>query len=244
MADRRPCPEQHCSGKLWGGRFTEQTAASVESFTESISYDWRLYRHDIMGSKAHARMLAKQGLISAAERDAIITGLSEIEEEIKAGRFQFRVDLEDIHMNIEQALTDKIGAAGEKLHTARSRNDQVALDIRLYLRDEAACLDQLLATVQRGFARQARAHLGAVMPGYTHMQRAQPVLLAHHLLAYVETFARDRERLADGLKRLNVLPLRRGCLGRHRPADRPGFCRQGARLSGDHGQLHGHHRRP
>ena len=221
MADRRPCPEQHCSGKLWGGRFTEQTAASVESFTESISYDWRLYRHDIMGSKAHARMLAEQGLINAAERDAIITGLSEIEEEIEAGRFQFRVDLEDIHMNIEQALTEKIGAAGEKLHTARSRNDQVALDIRLYLRDEAACLDQLLAHVQRGFTRQARAHLGAVMPGYTHMQRAQPVLLAHHLLAYVETFARDRERLADGLKRLNVLPLGAAALaGTGLPIDR------------------------
>ena len=221
MADSTCSPEQHSSGKLWGGRFAEQTAASVESFSESISYDWRLYRHDIMGSKAHAKMLAKQGLISAAERDAILTGLSEIEEEIRAGRFQFRVELEDIHMNIEKALTDKIGAAGAKLHTARSRNDQVALDIRLYLRDEAACLDGLLAEVQRGFVRQARENFGAVMPGYTHLQRAQPVLLAHHLLAYAEMFSRDRERLADCLKRLNILPLGSAALaGTGLPIDR------------------------
>jgi argininosuccinate lyase len=221
MADLTRSPEQRCSGKLWGGRFAEQTAASVETFTESISYDWRLYRHDIMGSKAHAKMLAKQGLISGDERDAIIAGLSEIEQEIREGRFQFRVELEDIHMNIEKALTDKIGAAGEKLHTARSRNDQVALDIRLYLRDEAAQLDELLVEVQRGFVRQARANFGAVMPGYTHMQRAQPVLLAHHLLAYVEMFSRDRERLADCLKRLNVLPLGAAALaGTGLPIDR------------------------
>uniref|UniRef100_UPI004057433B argininosuccinate lyase n=1 Tax=Candidatus Electronema sp. TaxID=2698783 RepID=UPI004057433B len=221
MADQTHCPKQQCSGKLWGGRFAAQTAASVESFTESISYDWRLYRHDIMGSKAHAKMLAKQGLISGEERDAIISGLTEIEEEIREGRFQFRVELEDIHMNIEQALTEKIGAAGEKLHTARSRNDQVALDIRLYLRDEAAELDRLLAEVQRAFARQARANLDVIMPGYTHMQRAQPVLLAHHLLAYVEMFGRDRERLADCLKRLNVLPLGAAALaGTGLPIDR------------------------
>ncbi|WP_417910770.1 argininosuccinate lyase [Candidatus Electronema sp. PJ] len=221
MADQTHCPKQQCSGKLWGGRFAAQTAASVESFTESVSYDWRLYRHDIMGSKAHAKMLAKQGLISGEERDAIIAGLSEIEEDIRAGRFQFRVELEDIHMNIEKALTEKIGAAGEKLHTARSRNDQVALDIRLYLRDEAAELDKLLAEVQRAFVRQARANLGVIMPGYTHMQRAQPVLLAHHLLAYVEMFGRDRERLADCLKRLNVLPLGAAALaGTGLPIDR------------------------
>ncbi len=221
MADLMRSPERSCSGKLWGGRFAEQTAASVETFTESISYDWRLYWHDIMGSKAHAKMLAKQGLINADERDAILAGLSEIEQDIREGRFQFRVELEDIHMNIEKALTDKIGAAGEKLHTARSRNDQVALDIRLYLRDETAQLDQLLAEVQRGFVRQARANFGAVMPGYTHMQRAQPVLLSHHLLAYVEMFGRDRERLADCLKRLNVLPLGAAALaGTGLPIDR------------------------
>ncbi len=221
MADLTCSPERKCSGKLWGGRFAEQTAASVESFSESISYDWRLYRHDIIGSKAHAKMLAKQGLINEAERDAILAGLSEIEAEIRDGRFQFRIELEDIHMNIEQALTDKIGAAGAKLHTARSRNDQVALDIRLYLRDEAACLDTLLTDVQRGFVRQARANFGAIMPGYTHMQRAQPVLLSHHLLAYMEMFGRDRERLADGLKRLNILPLGSAALaGTGLPIDR------------------------
>ena len=213
--------QKQTSGKLWGGRFAEQTAASVEAFTESISYDWRLYRHDIMGSKAHARMLAKQGLIDDAERDAIIAGLTEIEQEISEGRFTFRAELEDIHMNIEKALTDKIGAAGEKLHTARSRNDQVALDIRLYLRDECAALDHLLTEVQKGFTRLARTNLGAVMPGYTHLQRAQPVLLSHHLLAYVEMFGRDRERIADGLKRINIMPLGSAALaGTGLPIDR------------------------
>ncbi|CAK8710909.1 argininosuccinate lyase [Candidatus Electrothrix gigas] len=216
-----PNTQKQTSGKLWGGRFAEQTAASVEAFTESISYDWRLYRHDIMGSKAHARMLAKQGLISDKERDAIITGLSEIEQEIDKGTFEFRAELEDIHMNIEKALTDKIGAAGEKLHTARSRNDQVALDIRLYLRDEGEVLDHLLTEVQQGFTRLARTNLGAIMPGYTHLQRAQPVLLSHHLLAYMEMFGRDRERIADCMKRINIMPLGSAALaGTGLPIDR------------------------
>jgi argininosuccinate lyase len=215
------------SGKLWGGRFAEQTAASVEAFTESISYDWRLYHHDIIGSMVHARMLARQGLISDAERDAIIQGLTEIEQEIKDGTFDFRVELEDIHMNIEKVLTDKIGAAGEKLHTARSRNDQVALDIRLYLRDECAALDRLLTDVQKAFTRQARACFGAVMPGYTHLQRAQPVLLSHHLLAYVEMFGRDRERIADCVKRINIMPLGSAALaGTGLPIDREFVARQ------------------
>ena len=213
--------QEQTSGKLWGGRFAEQTAASVEAFTESISYDWRLYRHDIMGSKAHARMLAKQGLINNEERDAIITGLSEIEQEIDQGKFTFRAELEDIHMNIEKALTDKIGAAGEKLHTARSRNDQVALDIRLYLRDEGEVLNHLLTEVQKGFTRLARTNLGAIMPGYTHLQRAQPVLLSHHLLAYMEMFGRDRERIADCMKRINIMPLGSAALaGTGLPIDR------------------------
>ncbi len=195
------------SEKLWGGRFSETTAASVEAFTESISYDHRLYRHDIMGSKAHARMLAQQGLITEEERDAILGGLSEIQAEIEAGTFEFKPELEDIHMNIEQALTDRIGAAGAKLHTARSRNDQISLDLRLYLRDEAAGLDRLLRAVQRGFVTLARTYLGSVMPGYTHMQRAQPVLLSHHLLAYYEMFSRDRSRLKDCARRMNLSPL-------------------------------------
>ena len=195
------------SKKLWGGRFSESTAASVEAFTESISYDRRLYRHDIMGSKAHARMLARQGLITEEERDAILGGLEEIQAEIEAGTFEFRPELEDIHMNIEKTLTDRIGAAGAKLHTARSRNDQVSLDLRLYLRDEARELDRLLAEVQKGFVGLARKYLGAIMPGYTHMQRAQPVLLSHHLLAYYEMFARDRGRISDCARRMNLSPL-------------------------------------
>jgi argininosuccinate lyase len=215
------------SGKLWGGRFAEATAASVEAFTESISYDWRLYHHDILGSMAHARMLEKQGLISADERDAILAGLAEIEQEIIEGTFVFRPELEDIHMNIEKALTDRVGAAGEKLHTARSRNDQVALDIRMFLRDEGTALDRLLAEVQKAFTRQARTCLGAVMPGYTHMQRAQPVLLSHHLLAYVEMFGRDRERMVDCVKRINIMPLGSAALaGTGLPIDREFVARE------------------
>ncbi|MDX9839846.1 MAG: argininosuccinate lyase [Desulfobulbus sp.] len=195
------------SGKMWGGRFAEATAASVEAFTASVHYDARLYRHDIMGSRAHARMLARQGLITAEECAAIQRGLDEIEAEIDRGDFVFRPELEDVHMNIEQALTERIGAAGAKLHTARSRNDQVNLDFRLYLRDECDALDGLLQQTLRAFVRRARHYLGAVMPGYTHLQRAQPVLLSHHLLAYVEMFGRDRERLAGCRQRINILPL-------------------------------------
>ena len=219
--------QESISGKLWGGRFAEATAASVEAFTESISYDWRLYHHDIMGSMAHARMLAKQGLITGDERDAILQGLAEIEQEINNGTFVFRPEFEDIHMNIEKALTDRIGAAGEKLHTARSRNDQVALDIRLYLRDEGVALDRLLADVQKAFTRQARTCFGAVMPGYTHMQRAQPVLLSHHLLAYVEMFGRDRARIADCVRRINIMPLGTAALaGTGLPIDREFVARE------------------
>lgn len=209
------------SDKLWGGRFSEQAAASLEAFTASIQYDFRLYHHDIMGSKAHARMLAQQGLITPEENESIQRGLDEIEEEIRAGRFQFRQDLEDIHMNIESALTARIGEAGARLHTGRSRNDQINLDMRLFLRDECATLDQLLADLQACFARLARKHLGAIMPGYTHMQRAQPVLLSHHLLAYAAMFGRDRERLADCARRINVLSLGAAALaGTGLPLDR------------------------
>ncbi|MCL1981181.1 MAG: argininosuccinate lyase, partial [Proteobacteria bacterium] len=218
------------SDKMWGGRFAEATAASVEAFSASIQYDARLYRHDIVGSVAHARMLARQGLITAEERDAILKGLSEIEAEIAAGEFVFKPELEDVHMNIEKALTDRIGPAGAKLHTARSRNDQVNLDFRLYLRDEADLLDGLLASTQRAFARLARKYLGAVMPGYTHLQRAQPVLLSHHLLAYVEMFGRDRERLAGCRQRIDVMPLGAAAMAgtglpidRHAVAEELGF---------------------
>jgi len=213
--------------KLWGGRFNEKTAASVEAFTASIHYDARLYRHDIAGSRAHAKMLAKQGLITMPECEQILTGLSEIEAEIDGGAFVFRPELEDIHMNIEKTLVEKIGSAGERLHTARSRNDQIALDIRLYLREESRRLIDLLTNVQRAFVRLARRYQDTIMPGYTHMQRAQPVLVAHHLLAYVEMFGRDRERLADGLKRINIMPLGSAALaGSGLPIDREFVARE------------------
>ena len=209
------------SGKMWGGRFSEATAASVEAFTASVHYDARLYRHDIMGSRAHARMLARQGLITGEECAAILQGLDAIEAEIDRGDFVFRPELEDVHMNIEKALTERIGPAGAKLHTARSRNDQVNLDFRLYLRDECDALDRLLQAAQRAFVRRARHYLGVVMPGYTHLQRAQPVLLSHHLLAYVEMFGRDRERLTGCRQRINILPLGAAALaGTGLPIDR------------------------
>ena len=209
------------SGKMWGGRFSEATAASVEAFTASVHYDARLYRHDLMGSRAHARMLARQGLITGEECAAILQGLDAIEAEIDRGDFVFRPELEDVHMNIEKALTERIGPAGAKLHTARSRNDQVNLDFRLYLRDECDALDRLLQAAQRAFVRRARHYLGVVMPGYTHLQRAQPVLLSHHLLAYVEMFGRDRERLTGCRQRINILPLGAAALaGTGLPIDR------------------------
>jgi len=209
------------SDKPWSGRFTEATASSAEKFSASIHFDMRLYRHDIAGSKAHAKMLAKVGLISGAELEQILAGLTEIEVEIESNTFVFRTHLEDIHMNIEKALVEKVGLAGEKLHTARSRNDQVALDMRLYLREESQHLIGLLGDLQKGFVQLAREYLGLLMPGYTHLQRAQPVLLSHHLLAYFEMFNRDKERLSDCLKRINVLPLGSGALaGTSLPIDR------------------------
>ncbi len=217
----------HTPAKLWGGRFAEKTAASVEAFTASIHYDARLYKHDIAGSRAHAKMLAKQGLISAKERDQIVKGLGQIEREIENGTFVFRPELEDIHMNIEKSLVEKIGPAGEKLHTARSRNDQVALDVRLYLREECRNLIELLAGLQKACVVLARQYQHAVMPGYTHLQRAQPVLVAHHLLAYYEMFGRDRERLTDALKRINVMPLGAAALaGTGLPIDREFVARE------------------
>ncbi|MFA7384488.1 MAG: argininosuccinate lyase [Desulfurivibrionaceae bacterium] len=212
---------------MWGGRFAEKTAASVAAFTASIHYDARLYRHDIAGSRAHARMLARQGLITEAEGALIVQGLDQIEQEIEAGEFVFRPELEDIHMNIEKSLVEKIGPAGEKLHTARSRNDQVALDVRLYLREECRRLIELVAELQKGCVVLARKYQHAVMPGYTHLQRAQPVLVAHHLLAYYEMFGRDRERLTDGLKRINVMPLGAAALaGTGLPIDREFVARE------------------
>ncbi len=197
---------------MWKGRFQEQTAALLQSFSESISFDWRLWRHDIEGSIAHSAALEKAGLISRKERAQIVRGLREIGSEIAAGKFRFKTELEDIHMNIEAELTKRIGDAGAKLHTARSRNDQIALDIRLYLRDECDALVGLLRDLQRALVGLAGRHKDVVIPGYTHLQRAQPVFFAHHLLAYVEMFDRDLGRIVDCRKRINVLPLGSGAI--------------------------------
>ncbi len=198
--------------KLWGGRFDAPTANSVEAFTASIDVDSRLYRHDIEGSIAHAKMLARQRIISSREAQKIVRGLKAIQREIEYGKFPFSSTDEDIHMNIERRLVQKIGAAGGKLHTARSRNDQVALDMRLYLREELKVILVLLEELKREMARGAKRYLGVIMPGYTHLQKAQPVLLSHYLLAYVDMFERDRERMEACLGRVNVLPLGSGAL--------------------------------
>ena len=193
--------------KAWGGRFNQATDHRVEAFTESISFDKRLYAVDIRGSMAHATMLAHAGIISADDRDHICAHLDQIGEEIAAGQFVFRTDLEDIHMHIENALITRVGDMGRKLHTGRSRNDQVATDLKLYTRDAIDELDKLLAAIQKAFVARCDRDADVVLPGYTHMQRAQPVLAAHYWLAYVEKFQRDRERLADCRKRVNVCPL-------------------------------------
>jgi len=200
------------AGKLWGGRFAKATAESVEAFTASIDVDRRLYRHDIAGSIAHAKMLSRQRIIPARDAQKIVRGLKAIRGEIERGVFTFSSADEDIHMNIERRLTEKIGAAGGKLHTARSRNDQVALDMRLFLRDEVELIIGDLGALERELARSAKRHIDVIMPGYTHLQRAQPVLLSHHLLAYYDMFERDRERFAGALERINVLPLGSGAL--------------------------------
>ena len=207
--------------KLWSGRFASGTVSSVEAFTASIDIDSRLYRHDIMGSIAHAKMLAKQGIIPARDAQKIVRGLKTIETEIEQGHFRFSATDEDIHMNIERRLTEKIGPAGGMLHTARSRNDQVALDMRLFLREEVGLVIDALKALQRELARAAKRHIDVIMPGYTHLQRAQPVLFAHHLLAYHDMFERDRQRFSESLQRINVLPLGSGALaGTTFPIDR------------------------
>jgi argininosuccinate lyase len=200
------------SKKPWAGRFTQPTDAFVEAFTASIDFDQRLYRYDIQGSMAHARMLARQGIIAEAEAQTIISGLETILVDIEEGRFEFSVALEDIHMNIEARLIERIGPVGGKLHTARSRNDQVALDVRLYLRDEVKEVRSFLEQVQESLLEQAERNLGVIMPGYTHLQTAQPILFSHHMLAYYEMFRRDSWRMTDLSKRINLLPLGAGAL--------------------------------
>ncbi len=207
--------------KPWAGRFTIKTSRSVEDYTESISFDKRLWKYDIEGSIAHAKMLSKQGIIPKRSGSRIVTGLREIYKEIEEGRFRFSAGLEDIHMNIEAALIRKVGDIGGMLHTARSRNDQVALDLRLYLRASVLEILVLLANLETVLTDMAESMFGLVIPGYTHTQRAQPVLLSHHLMAYAQMFDRDRARLGDALKRINVLPLGAGALaGTSMPVDR------------------------
>ncbi|MFY8215175.1 MAG: argininosuccinate lyase [Chthoniobacterales bacterium] len=197
---------------MWKGRFAEEQSDLLKSFSESVSFDWRMFRQDIAGSIAYAAALAKAGVLSADESRQIASGLREIEAEIERGEFPFRVDLEDVHMNIESELTKRIGKSGAKLHSGRSRNDQVAVDIRLYLRDAIDRIDVLAASMQRSLIELAGRHQTAIIPGYTHLQRAQPVFFAHHLLAYVEMLHRDRERFADTRKRMNHLPLGSGAI--------------------------------
>lgn len=207
--------------KAWGGRFQDATDPRVERFTESISFDARLAPYDIQGSKAHARMLAKVGLISEVESLQIIQALDEIGQQIERGEMEFRPELEDIHMHIESALIAKLGDVGRKLHTARSRNDQVATDMKLFVRDATDRVDELLQDVQRAFVSRADRDADVILPGYTHLQRAMPVMAGHYWLAYCEKFERDRERLADTRKRVNISPLGAAALaGTSLPIDR------------------------
>ena len=197
---------------LWGGRFKEAAQDSVREFTQSISYDKRLYKYDIMGSKAHAAMLAEAGIIPESSAKAIAEELDRIEKRIEKGDFTFSAELEDIHMHIESELISKLGDDGARVHTARSRNDQVNLDIRLYLRDETMNIARKIRLLQKALVEKAEEHKTTIMPGFTHLQHAQPVLFAHHLLAYAEMFERDIGRLLDARKRLNVLTLGSGAI--------------------------------
>ncbi len=209
------------SAKAWGGAFDEATDPRVEKFTESISFDARLAYVDIRGSQAHARMLAKTGLLTAEESQLICTHLAEIGQLIATGNFEFKTELEDIHMHIESALIERIGDVGRKLHTARSRNDQVATDLKLYVREALTRLDQLLEDLQRAFVERYEQDCDVVLPGYTHLQRAQPVMACHYWFAYCEKFQRDRDRFTDCRKRANVLPLGAAALaGTSLPIDR------------------------
>ena len=207
--------------KLWGGRFKESTDELVEKFTESVSYDKRLAPFDIAGSIAHVKMLEKQGILKKEEAEKIIEGLNEILDEIESGSFEWKTELEDVHMNIEKRLTERIGPVGGKLHTGRSRNDQIATDVRLYVRHEIEEILELLKELRKAFVKQAEENLDVVMPGYTHLQIAQPVLYSHHMLAYYQMFKRDAERFQDALKRVNISPLGSAALaGTSYPLDR------------------------
>src|ERR1700742_516519 len=209
------------SNKMWGGRFASGPGAIMQEINASIDFDRRLYRQDIAASKAHAAMLAKQGIISRDDAKAIAQGLDRILSEMETGKFRFKRALEDIHMNVESRLAELIGPAAGRLHTARSRNDQIATDFKLWVRDAIDDIDAALAGYQKALAEKALEHAATVMPGFTHLQTAQPVTFGHHLLAYVEMAARDRGRFADARKRLNESPLGSGALaGTSFPLDR------------------------
>ncbi|MDO3412055.1 argininosuccinate lyase [Saccharibacillus sp. CPCC 101409] len=216
--------------KLWGGRFTKPTDRLVEEYTASINFDKALAEEDIQGSLAHVAMLGKCGIIPQEDADTISQGLIKVLHKIEAGQVEFSVSDEDIHMNIEKHLIEEVGPVGGKLHTGRSRNDQVATDMHLYLRSRVVELTNLVQNVQQALLEQAKQHTATILPGYTHLQRAQPILFAHHLLAYVSMFQRDAERLMDSYKRINILPLGAGALAgttfpidRHFVAEQLGF---------------------
>mgnify|MGYP001816114394 FL=1 len=207
--------------KLWAGRFAEPTDAFVEAFTASVEFDQRLAPYDIQGSIAHANMLAKQGILSEPERDSIVAGLSRILARIESGEFDWSVALEDVHMNIEAALTEDIGIAGKKLHTGRSRNDQVATDVRLWLREELAEIETAIRRLQNGLLDLAEREAETILPGFTHLQTAQPVTFGHHMMAWFEMLDRDHERMRDCAGRVNVMPLGAAALaGTTYPIDR------------------------
>jgi argininosuccinate lyase len=215
------------SQKTWGGRFQGGTDNRVEAFTESISFDRRLYRHDIIASQAHARMLAEVGILTTAEAEQIAQALDDIGSRIERGEFEFTVQLEDIHTHIERALIEKLGDLGRKLHTGRSRNDQVITDVKLWVRDSIDSLDGRLKELQRALLASAERDHAIILPGYTHLQRAQPILAAHYFLAFVEKYQRDRDRLADCRKRVNVLSLGAAALaGTSIPIDRASVARK------------------
>ena len=198
--------------KAWGGRFTEATDSLVERFTTSLPIDQQLFEYDIQGSMAHCQTLLKAKVLTKTEYQKIIRGLTRVRTELRGGRFPFADSDEDIHMAVERRLTELIGLLGGKLHTGRSRNDQVTLDLRLYLRDQMNILTNQIHAVQLALVQQAQKHINTIIPGYTHLQRAQPISLAHHLLAYVEMLERDKDRVNDALHRVNVMPLGSGAL--------------------------------
>src|SRR5918996_2632885 len=221
------CPRlEAMTNTMWGGRFAASPAEIMEEINASIGFDKRLWRHDIQASKAHVAMLGATGILTAKEADEIARGLDQVMMEIEGGMFNFSRALEDIHLNVENRLKELIGPIAGKLHTARSRNDQVATDFRLYVRHEIAEIDRLLAALQLALAKKALEHAAAVMPGFTHLQTAQPITFGHHLLAYVEMLARDRGRFADARKRLNECPLGAAALaGTSFPIDRDATAR-------------------